>query len=120
MVARKQAVAVMIIGDLNIHQARWLRYSNGNSAEGHALQEIASQHGLKQIVRKPTRYSNLLDLVITDIASKAKVGGRIRDHAFVIIETQFTVPRTREITRSGWNYSKADWDRLQDNLQDQD
>ena len=48
---RVQAVAVMIIGDLNIHQAQWLRYSTGNTPEGTELQDIIAQEGLRQIVK---------------------------------------------------------------------
>ena len=63
---------------------------------------------------------NLLDLVITDVASKTWVGGKIQDHAYVIIENNFALPRAARTKRNVWNYSKADWDRLRDNLQDQD
>ena len=105
---RSQAVAVMVIGDLNVHNTQWLKYSLGNTPEGRELQDIAVKEGLRQIVKTPTRYENLLDLVITDLPSKATVGGTNRDHGYILIEMAFAVPRTKLLTRTVWNYKNAD------------
>ena len=37
---RIQAVAVMVIGDLNVHNKQWLKYSSGTTPEGCELQDI--------------------------------------------------------------------------------
>ena len=54
------ATGVVLTGDLNIHHARWLRYSNGNSVEGAELKVFADNLGLLQLVREPTREQYLL------------------------------------------------------------
>ena len=62
------AVGCIIMGDMNVHHARWLIHSNGISSEGRLLKELCENHGLIQIVREPTRNQYLLDLYLTDIA----------------------------------------------------
>ena len=77
--------------------------------------------GLRQIVTEPTRESNLLDLVMTDIPETvATVGGKIQDHKFVLTKFTFNVPESKFIPREVWNYSKADWRRLKDLLAEHD
>ena len=62
-----EVVGIVIMGDCNIHHVRWLRYSNGNTAEGVLLKQICDDFNLKQLVDKPTRGLYLLDLVLTDM-----------------------------------------------------
>ena len=61
------AIGTILVGDLNIHHKKWLKYSNRNSAEGELLYKFCSDHGMQQVVWKATRGDYLLDLVITDI-----------------------------------------------------
>jgi hypothetical protein len=82
---RRHAIGIVLVGDLNLHSQRWLRYSARNSAEGEAMRQLCSKMGLRQIVRGPTRGDNLLDLVITDIESASViVDSEIADHAILI------------------------------------
>ena len=37
----------LILGDLNMHHAKWLRYSNGNSRQGTVLKEIYDNFALQ-------------------------------------------------------------------------
>ena len=39
-------ITCYLIGDLNIHHARWLRFSNGNTTEGEVLKTICEENGL--------------------------------------------------------------------------
>ena len=65
---RDEAVGAIIIGDINVHCASWLKYSSqGNTPEGELLRETCNFLGIKQIVKEPTREKNLLDLIPTDI-----------------------------------------------------
>ena len=74
-----------VIGDLNVHSCRWLQHSNGESVEGHALQDVCRNHGLEQKVKAPTRNEYLLDLVLTDVkAVKCTVSKKVADHALVV------------------------------------
>ena len=74
---------IVLMGDLNIHHRRWLRYSSrGETPEGRAFYDIATSMGLKQLIREPTHeLGNLLDLVLTDMLGvEVRVGGKVQDH----------------------------------------
>ena len=118
---RTGAIGTAIIGDVNVHSKRWLKYSPGESPEGTMLQEVCMSAGLKQIVTEPTRNEYLLDLVMTDIpGTEAFVGGKVQDHRFVLTKFNFKVPETQTLERQVWNYGKADWTRLKELLADHD
>ena len=70
------------MGDLNVHEASWLKFSDGTSVEGRELHEFCRERGLDERVRARTRGNNLLDLVLTDLGSlvKARVVPGISDH----------------------------------------
>ena len=55
------AASVMIFGDLNVHHASWLRFSNGESQRGRILKEICDCYGLRQYVDRPTRGGVFVD-----------------------------------------------------------
>ena len=48
------SVGFICVGDNNIHNRTWLRYSKGDSAEGAFMEPVCNQLGLRQIVSKPT------------------------------------------------------------------
>jgi len=78
---------IVIAGDINIHHKKWLRYSNANTEIGTDLKTFCDFHGLRQIVREPTRGDYLLDLACTDIVnSTAIVSPSISDHRGVLIK----------------------------------
>ena len=108
-----QAVGTILVGDANVHNRRWLRYSAHNSPEGSALYNFCAENGLRQIVRGPTRGEYLLDLAMTDMESTtAKVVAKIADHAMVMVSVKMELPLVCEHTRSVWDYGRADWDGL--------
>ena len=93
-------IGTLVVGDLNVHNIRWLRYSTRNSSEGIAMQGAAAQLGLRQIVDAPTRGPNLLDLVLTDIEkTSAVVLGCVADHAAVLSAVRLQIPKAQTITR---------------------
>ena len=111
----------IILGDLNVHNVSWLRHSSRSSAEGTALRNVCDEAGLEQKVQKPTRDDNLLDLVLTDIpGTKAKTLPAIADHKLVIAEVDFKVPEQAVVTRTVWQYAKADWERMRSILEEID
>ena len=98
---RSSAVGTAIIGDVNVHIRRWLRFSSGESPEGILLQDICLSAGLQQSVKEPTRNDHLLDLVLTDIpGTEIMLGGKIQDHKFVLTKFNFSVPAT-QVEKSG-------------------
>ena len=116
---RPSSVGAIIIGDLNIHQQSWLRFSDGDTPAGRLLQEMCMTRGMRQLVKQPTRYENLLDLVITDIPSATvEVGAKIRDHNCVKAGLNLTVQQSFKLKREVWDYRKANWGRMRDMLED--
>jgi hypothetical protein len=105
------ALGTIIVGDINVHHLRWLRYSSRNSAEGDKMRTFCVQHGFRQLVKEPTRGPNLLDLLMTDIDDvKCKVLPAIADHKGILASLKLRVPRTEVIQRQVWTFGKADWD----------
>ena len=112
-------IGTLVVGDLNVHNIRWLRHSTRNSNEGVALQCAAAELGLRQIVDSLTRGANLLDLVLTDLEkTSAVVLGCVADHAAVLSAVRLQIPKAQTINREVWLFQEADWARLQDTLQE--
>lgn len=79
---KNDALGFLMVGDLNVHHARWLRFSSRNSEEGVQLKGFCDEVGLRQIVKAPTRGDYLLDLAITDMDGvQAMVLPKIADRA---------------------------------------
>ena len=47
--------ATFIVGDLNIHHKKWLRFSNANTEIGEELHDFCKEHAMIQMVDGPTR-----------------------------------------------------------------
>ena len=115
-------VSAMIVGDFNVHNVEWLRYSNGHSLEGTELEQACSLRGLKQHVKGPTRGEYLLDLVLSNFASgvrcKVLPGVRDDDHDGVLASISVSIPSARPVRREVYDFRKADWVKLKQLLQD--
>ena len=111
---RDDCVGVILLGDINIHHTRWLRFSNRNTELGERLWEVCRDLGLKQIVAKPTRGEYLLDLILTDSPSLCKVDvlPEISDHRVVCLDIQVTVSYAEPVSRAVWDMKEANWDGL--------
>jgi hypothetical protein len=112
-----QAVGIVISGDLNIHHARWLRYSNANTPVGVQLKQICDDAGMQQIVREPTRNQYLLDLCISDLEhAKVEVKPKIADH-MALLSSIRCPPAKHQITeRKLWHFKGAAWQNLRCDL----
>jgi len=115
-------IGTFLCCDANVHQKKWLKYSDGNTSLGQNLQDICSDAGLTQIVREPTPKENLLDLIMTSMpeSSKATVVGSVSDHRAVFCATNIDVPQIVEVEREVWNFRDADWDGLRGALRKRD
>ena len=60
-------IATIMVGDLNIHHKKWLKFSNRNSTEGEAMQSFSQGHNLLQWVLQATRGQYLLDVCLSDL-----------------------------------------------------
>ena len=76
----------IILGDFNVHNKAWLKYSSHDSPEGYALQNFCQRHGFQNYVTMPTRGNHLLDLVLSDLADhvRCEVLPPISDHNLVL------------------------------------
>ena len=110
--------SVVILGDLKIHHKIWLRHSSCNTSIGAILQDICQEHGLRQLVREPTRGDYLLDLCCTDLdPAKASIQPKLADHHAILLEVPDLAQVKEFGTRTVWQFNKADWDAMSDQLQ---
>ncbi len=106
-------VASILVGDFNVHHRRWLRYSSCVSVEGTALFRFSMASGMKQRVKMPTRDDYLLDLVLSDIDPlQVQVRSKIADHNVVTANFDFGVPDAVSVDRMVFEYNKADWEGI--------
>ena len=98
-------IGVVLMGDMNIHHRKWLRYSNGNTGVGESLWHLCQEYGLLQRVSQPTRKEYLLDLVLSDLDVKVSVVPGITDHD--IVQTVIPLSQSTQITaeRKVWLFN---------------
>ena len=108
------AMATIIVGDMNAHNQRWLRYSHSNTVEGKEQQNICGKMGLMEKVGQPTRGAYLLDLVLTDFLSgvSCKVLPEISDHKIVLSRVSLHVSLSEPVVREHWHFSATEWSGL--------
>ena len=107
----------ILVGDVNVHHKKWLRYSSRNSAEGESLRNFTQRVGLRQLVNEPTREDHLLDLAFTDLdEARCKVVGKIADHKGLALALPLSVPRVEIQSRLVWQFGDADWEGLKHEL----
>ena len=108
-----EATGVILTGDMNVHHARWLKYSNGNTAVGADLRITSENFGMQQIVREPIRGQYLWDLYLTDVAgTKMEVGQLIADHKFLLACVPLPDISALQIKRERFNLRRANWTDL--------
>jgi len=107
-------VHTLVIGDLNVWQKKWLRFSPENTPIGEKMEGICAKQNLTETVRQPTRGPNLLDLVLTTAPSLVKniITPKVADHAGILTEMQMEIPKEMQIKRTVWDYKKARWSEL--------
>ena len=116
----EKSVAILLVGDFNIHHRKWLKFSNANSNIGAVFQSIAQEFALLQHVHEPTRGKYLLDLVLSDLPAKVSVLPMIADHNAILATFDLHIPSSPAISRYGWCYKKADWGSLRYELEHAD
>ena len=117
----QEVTGVVLVGDLNIHHKRWLRYSSEDTRIGSEMKAFCDFHGLLQLVKEPTRKEYLLDLAITDIpGSTATVCTYIADHKGVRLNLPIAEVKEVAIKRTVWMIKDADWQALEKELSEID
>ena len=107
-------VGTILLGDVNVHEPTWLRYSDGTTPEGRELHGCCSERGLQQYVREPTRGEYLLDLAISDLGPlmRVKIVAGIADHSGVLCAVACPVPEAVTVQRVVLLYRRAKWKEL--------
>ena len=78
------------------------------------LKSFCDHFGMFQLIREPTRYEYLLDLVLTDVCKcTVKVLPRIADHNPLLVKLPITEILETTISREVWMLADADWKSLQ-------
>ncbi len=113
-------VSSIVVGDMNVHNPEWLRWSNRTTPEGTELETTCCVHGLEQHVRSPTRGNHLLDLVLSTFESgltcRVTPGIHDNDHDGVLTKVKLAVPATEPVRRRVYDFKKADWQTLRTRL----
>ena len=111
-----ECVSTIIVGDMNVHNPEWLRWSSHESLEGTELEATCCLHGLQQHVREPTRGPHLLDLVLSSFGSgltcRVTPGIHDRDHDSVLTKVKVAVPASEPVRRRVYKFKKANWEEL--------
>ncbi len=116
----QHAVSFLAVGDFNVHNRAWLRFSSRDSPEGSELENVCCTHGLTQHVKAPTRGDNLLDLVLSDFHSgvtcKVTPGIHDNDHRGVLTKVSVEIPASEPVKRRVYKFKQANWDQLRGSL----
>ena len=115
---KTQALSTIIVGDLNVHQVKWLRFSSGNTPEGDVLQAFCEDYGFREYVRAPTRGEYLLDVILSDVQTDvvARVLPGVSDHSMVLATFDTKIQWNESTRRQVWLFHKANWKHLSEAL----
>ena len=123
---------ILLLGDFNLPHIKWDNghASNNATAHGRLLLAITELFYLEQIVDKPTRVNNILDLVFcTHTVSNGYniLPMGISDHNIITITMNITLTLSNSLPHNicynvleTLDYHKADWCKLNDNLNSYD
>ena len=81
--------------------------------------EIINDHNLTQLVNRPTRDKNILDLCLTntpDAAGLVQVDGGISDHDMVIVQANLKPVVSRPPKRKLFQYSRGDFTSIDEDM----
>ena len=105
------------VGDANAHHKEWLGSASETNNHGHAAQAFCSMTGSQQLVSKPTREENYLDLVMTNVpdtvtvAVRAPIGGSDHSHLDVRIAVEQATPQFT-VRKKIFLKHRTNWDRV--------
>jgi exonuclease III len=110
---------ILIGGDFNMPGWDWkkkiLKQNTNHPNQHYKLLDILDDNGLVQLVEKPTRKQNTLDLIITNsptMIPRLDVIPGISDHDIVYAELDIKPITKKQIPRKIPLYNRARWDSL--------
>lgn len=115
--------AVVIGGDFNYPGWDWsnkiIKPGTSHPKLHYEFANILDDTGLTQLVERPTRGENTLDLFITNLpnqASRIEVVPGISDHDIVYVEFNLALQKLKITPRNIPIYKKANWDSMKKEL----
>ena len=115
----------MVSGDFNLPGWDWksntLKPNTQYINIHHKFTDILDDNGLNQLVEKPTRGDNILDLIVTNHPTcfwRIKVIPYLSDHDIVYAEIDILPVRNRQKPHQIPLYSKAKWGNVRNDLTD--
>ena len=115
---------VFIGGDFNLPDWDWgnnrLKANPKEPGKHTDFIELLHDHGLTQLVNKPTRLNNILDLMITNNPTRVirtKVIPGISDHDAVLSELDINPTKITQPPRQIPLYKKANWEALKNHTE---
>jgi hypothetical protein len=114
---------VFIGGDFNLPDWDWesnkLKPKAKESTQHTAFIELLHDFGLTQLVLKPTRINNTLDLMITNNQSRVnrtEILPGISDHDTILCELDISPSKVNQPKRDIPQYNRANWDSLRTSI----
>ena len=112
-----------IVGDFNLDTLNWQNYTATSNVQTSYL-NLFLDLGLTQIISEPTlKCGNILDLLLTDsplLVTNQKIhspGAFIKsDHSPISFTLSSLIARRKAITRKIFNFKKANWKTLNNDL----
>ena len=106
-VTQHKPSTVIITGDFNDRCSTW-HDNHDHSKLGLQLYNLLNSHNLVQVIDKPTRHSNLLDLMITDSPAFVRDSGAwspvsSSDHFVIYCDFSFKVSKCKTYKRKIWS-----------------
>ena len=113
---------VYLVGDFNFPEITWINgsgFTNSTSGDNELFVNLTLDYNLFQFVNQPTRNSNILDLVFTNLfeyLSNVETGpqntGLCSDHLQVNFEIAVSLKFKNSSQRYRFDYSKADYNTM--------
>jgi hypothetical protein len=115
--------AILIGGDFNLPGWDWenkILKSNTKYQKNHYnLTTTLEDTGLCQLIEKPTRNDNILDLMITNFPNqvpRTEILPGISDHDIVFLEFNIAPKKLKEKPRQAPIYKNANWDTIKSEI----
>ena len=111
---RPNTDSLLLMGDFNLRDIKWSNFAGFTDASQYFITTL-EENLLHQLVRKPTRGNNILDLVIIgnlDIVDKVSIECPFStsNHSWTDVIMRIPVPRTVKAPRKVYLYSKGDYE----------
>ena len=123
VISQQRIGTVMLLGDFNTPGIDWDKClpSTTSPVVSHRLCEIIQEHSLEQMMRMPTRFDAILDLVLTNSPHSVSdfnsgPGLSTSDHNVVEFTVSCQQHRKVQHAKVVYNYNQADFDAFREAL----